>query len=392
MSIEKINFDEITAADIQQLVDNSVSEGLRVEFKRELYGNDDKQKKELLKDVSAFANSHGGHLILGVEEKNGAASCVVGLAGINPDTEVQRLQQSLQTGVEPRIQGIRIRAIPVDGGRFVIVVRIPHSWNQPHRASFKNSLHFWIRDSSGAHEASMDELRNIFTLSSSTIEKIRAFRHDRIRMIQAGEGARPLVGGGRLILHIVPLSAFSSAEQIDLEAALANNEAFLPIGAPGMTPRFNFEGFINTRSGEKNEGYTQIYRNGIVEAALGEIIVERDRDRFIPGLYLEEQIFQVLDHYIDGLKAINVSPPLVIMFTLEGVGGCIYAVTGNRHVGERHRIDRPLLLLPECLLDEYGERTDYHRCVKPAFDALWNAIGYSGSQFFNENGVWVGEH
>jgi len=113
VSIEKINFDEITAADIQQLVDNSVSEGLRVEFKRELYGNDDKQKKELLKDVSAFANSHGGHLILGVEEKNGAASCVVGLAGINPDTEVQRLQQSLQTGVEPRIQGIRIRAIPV---------------------------------------------------------------------------------------------------------------------------------------------------------------------------------------------------------------------------------------------------------------------------------------
>lgn len=188
MSIEKTNFDEIAAADIQQLVDNSVSEGLRVEFKRELYGNDDKQKKELLKDVSAFANSHGGHLILGVEEENGAASSVVGLAGINPDTEVQRLQQSLQTGIEPRIQGILIRAIPVDGDRFVIVVRIPHSWNQPHRASFKKSLHFWIRDSSGAHEASMDELRNIFTLSSSIIEIIREFRLERISQIQAGIG------------------------------------------------------------------------------------------------------------------------------------------------------------------------------------------------------------
>ena len=47
--------------------------------------------------------------------------------GINPDTEVQMLQQSLQTGIEPRIQGIRMRAIPVDGDRFVILIRITHS-------------------------------------------------------------------------------------------------------------------------------------------------------------------------------------------------------------------------------------------------------------------------
>ena len=72
----------------------------------------------------------------------------------------------------------------------------------------------------------MDELRNIFTLSSDTIEKIRAFRLDRIRHIQEGSGARPLEDNGRLILHIVPLSAFSSSEQIDLEAAHANQQSF----------------------------------------------------------------------------------------------------------------------------------------------------------------------
>ena len=99
----------------------------------------------------------------------------------------------------------------------------------------------------------------------------------------------------------------------------------------------------------------------------------------------------MLDGYIDGLKTIGVAPPLVLLVTLEGIGGALYAVTRNRHVRKQHRIDRLPLLLPECVIDEYGSKEDYHRCIKPAFDALWNAIGYSGSQFFNENDVWVGE-
>lgn len=391
MSIEKTDFDEITCTDIHELVEDSISEGIRVEFKRELYAGGDSQKKELLKDVSAFANSHGGHLIIGIEEEKGVAVGVPGLADINPDEEAQKLEQSIQSGIEPRIPGIRIRAIP-DDSKYVIVIRIPSSWNPPHRTSFKGSFRFWIRDSSGAHEASMDELRNIFTLSSDTIDKIRAFRLERIRHIQDQAGAQPLVGGGRLILHIVPISAFSSAEQIDLEAAHANHMSFRPIDSMGMSPRFNFDGFINARGGEQNEGYTQVYRSGIIEATLANITNEIDGDSYVPGLFVENAIFEVLDGYIDGLKTIGVAPPLVLMVTLEGIGGALYAVTRNRHVRKQHRIDRSPLLLPECVIDEYGSKEDYHRCIKPAFDALWNAIGYSGSQFFNENDVWVGEH
>ena len=47
--------------------------------------------------------------------------------------------------------------------------------------------------------------------------------------------------------------------------------------------------------------------------------------------------------------------------------------------------------LPECFLEDYGDVLDHHRVVRPAFDALWNAIGYSRSQFFNDEGLWVGE-
>ena len=62
MSIEKTDFDSIEERDLQELVDAQVPEGLRLEFKFTNYGKSDSEKRELLKDVSALANSHGGHL------------------------------------------------------------------------------------------------------------------------------------------------------------------------------------------------------------------------------------------------------------------------------------------------------------------------------------------
>ena len=49
-----------------------------------------------------------------------------------------------------------------------------------------------------------------------------------------------------------------------------------------------------------------------------------------------------------------------------------------------------IMRLPACFLEDYGTETDHHRAVRPAFNALWNAIGYSKSQFFDEDGHWRG--
>jgi predicted HTH transcriptional regulator len=87
MSIEKFDFDSIDDNDLQELIDAQVPEGLKIDFKLTNYGNSDKDKKELLKDVSALANSHGGHLVLGVEESEGVASKIVGIE-IDADSEI----------------------------------------------------------------------------------------------------------------------------------------------------------------------------------------------------------------------------------------------------------------------------------------------------------------
>ena len=75
----------------------------------------------------------------------------------------------------------------------------------------------------------------------------------------------------------------------------------------------------------------------------------------------------------------------------EGVLGVNYAVRRNIYDEYEQPLPEDVLVLPECVLEDYGGDIDHHRAVRPAFDALWNAIGYSRSQFFNDEGLWVGE-
>jgi hypothetical protein len=393
MPIDRIDFENIGEADVRELISAQVPEGLRVEYKREPYGSSDADRREALKDVSAFANAHGGHLIIGIEARDGIPVALNGVKDLSADEEILRIEQLIRSGIEPRILNARSKAIKLENGNTAIILRIPRSWNVPHRVSAQNSNRFWLRNSSGVHEASMDELRTLFTETASAFDRVRRFRDERIETIISEGVARPLMGDGRLIVHIVPLSAVTTPASIDLKVAYSLHQAFRPIGASGMTPRFNFDGCINERGGEQNYGYTQIFRHGALEATKASIL-RRNKDLphpHIPGTALERYFFEVFGGYVNGLRDLGIEPPLVVMLTLEGVEGAIYAVQSNLFDDPMPTLDRPIMRLPECVINEYGPTASYHSAVRPAFDALWNAIGYAGSKFFDAQGLWVGD-
>jgi hypothetical protein len=391
MAIDRLDFDNLGEADLQELLANQVSEGLRIEYKREPYGNADADKREALKDISAFANAHGGHLVIGIEARDGVPTALQGVQGLNADDEILRMEQLIRAGIEPRIVNIRSKAVRLANGNAALAIRVPRSWNVPHRVSVQNSNRFWIRNSSGVHEASMDELRALFTETSSAMDRVKRFRDERLETVTSGRGPRPLAASGRLFVHIVPLSAASNPSQVDLEAALHLHNSFRPLGAMGMNPRFNFEGYINERGGDVNHGYTQVFRSGALEATKGNILRMHNGRPHIPGLALERYFFEVLESYANGLRDLGIAAPLVVMVTLEGVEGAVYAVRDNPFDDPLPVLDRPTMLLPACVINEYGPVLAYHRAVRPAFDALWNAMGYSASQFFDQNGLWVGD-
>ena len=72
--------DEIVIDDIEEIVQSELPEGETIEFKRKLpttKGNpeswanngtiSEKSKNEILEEVTAFSNSYGGVLVLGIE-------------------------------------------------------------------------------------------------------------------------------------------------------------------------------------------------------------------------------------------------------------------------------------------------------------------------------------
>ena len=88
---------------IASLLTNQVREGRTLDYKDRLLIDDREKKKELLADVTAFANAAGGDIIYGIQERRdnskptGIPESVSGLGNINRDAVLLRL------GGRPRI-------------------------------------------------------------------------------------------------------------------------------------------------------------------------------------------------------------------------------------------------------------------------------------------------
>jgi hypothetical protein len=63
MTLRSVPIDSITEDHLQSLIDDQVAELRIIEYKRELPGRSDGEKREFLADVCSFANTAGGDLI-----------------------------------------------------------------------------------------------------------------------------------------------------------------------------------------------------------------------------------------------------------------------------------------------------------------------------------------
>src|SRR4051812_24321584 len=99
----------ITLADIERLVTDCVHEGKTIEYKQEFYALNapepgrTKQHEEILKDISSFANTLGGDLIIGIRAEKGIPKEVCGFPEPDPDRLKLRISQLAENWLEPRI-------------------------------------------------------------------------------------------------------------------------------------------------------------------------------------------------------------------------------------------------------------------------------------------------
>jgi hypothetical protein len=405
--LEDLPLDQIEYKDVEDFFNLQKPEGQRVDYKRELYRlKTDEEKNELLADVCSFANTYGGHLLLGINEKDGLPSGIVGIECDDGDAEILRMTDLIRAWSEPRLDVHTFKIKPVKrptDGKYVFIVRIEASPNAPHSSYVsKNGIRqFFTRHSNGKSPMNTSELRDAFAASETAFQRMRAFREFRVmNRIHTDEELPVSIGRGpKLILHVLPFSSFSrKLNDFSANDILAHAKDFPPPlqrgGAGEQRP--NLEGLASFY--RRNEvvspyAYVQIFRNGIIEAVnVGPHIVSYDDNENPTDLNpaICEQILIIgLRKYVKGLKNLGVQPPAWGVASLSGTGGL--SIRGNNW--SVNKIDRGFLLMPEVEISNFDE--DPGPLLKSSCDAIWNSAGFYESGTFTESlqtaAAWVKE-
>jgi len=105
----------MTIEELQVLINNSVIENRSLEYKKDLKIGRDAEKREFLADISSFANSIGGKIYFGISEdrSSGRPKELIGIDIDNVDQLLQKLDNIIKTGIEPRIIGIEFEHVEI---------------------------------------------------------------------------------------------------------------------------------------------------------------------------------------------------------------------------------------------------------------------------------------
>ena len=381
---------EVSIGDIETIVHDKIPESRVLDYKLEIHPATDAGNKEFLKDISAFANTIGGYLIYGVNEEEGMPVDIKGVEIDDFDKMKLRFENLLRTGVDPPVRGVDFVAVDFEESKKVVVVQVPKSVARPHVVKIKDHFRFYGRNSSGVYMLEVDDLRRAFLASETLGTRIRNFRNDRLAQIATGEGHIQLIKGAKVVLHLIPVSAFELGNRYDLRAVSSSDiQPMIEVG--GWDHRHNFDGLAffrgNITKGNVLE-YTQIYHNGIIETVNAELLNVYNQRKAIPSPEFEQGIVRAFGSHISVLKKLGVDFPIWVALSLLGIKG--YQMYDPRslsmQLGNRYPIDRDELIIPEVQVEQpqvLGEEV-----LKPAFDAIWNACGYERSFNYDENENW----
>ena len=317
--------EDLEIADIQALVENKVPEDKTLDYKLELPGNKDKEKKEFLGDVASFANTSGGFIIFGIQEEKGIPTSIEGFESEDIDKDIQRLEQIIRTGIEPRIIGYKIKYLELGDNKYILILQIPKSLLSPHWVSFKQSYKFYGRATTGKYYMTLEELRLAFNESSEISQRFAEFRAERISKIYNDD-----IEVGNLylkddeiyfLLHFIPINALTIngfKRKLNLNNIQNKDHKLRPPVSAGWNIRYTLEGFYTFTNSENNLilSYSCLFYNGIIEA-FGKLNTEkREQLKLVNGGNLESHLLRWIFRYLTISKELNINSPLIASITI----------------------------------------------------------------------------
>jgi hypothetical protein len=229
----------------------------------------------------------------------------------------------------------------------------------------------------------MDELIFNGWLSKEELilHRMRSFHRNRIEELKSGQARDKQEKNGKLVIHCIPEQAVTSRKRFSVSDLSKHSQELRAPDCSYWNPRINADGFACSDSPDGFSGYSQVYRDGRLEAVMTRASFRSENRHVLVDTTCERAILQVTKQYLAFCKAIEISAPIWLFCALVNVEGAGFY---SEWPTERRPIDRPVVELPEMEIAALDSNVDTH--LRPLLDCIWNAIGFEGSLNYDEAG------
>lgn len=228
----------------------------------------------------------------------------------------------------------------------------------------------------------MDQL---FLDSLSPEERIRLrmehAHRERVRAIVAGETPFPLRDGTKLIVQLIPEVSAGTPARFPASELKAHGEVIVPLGKDSGSYRFNVDGFAGCDEESRAQAYTQLYRDGRLEAVMANAAYEKQGEKLLHDDFCERAIISLVRQYLFFAEKIGISSPFWLFAAMTGCQG-VKINTWHRFACKA--IDRDTIFLSDSRIEQHD--IDPNTYLRPVFDCLANAVGLERSLNYDEQG------
>lgn len=221
--------------------------------------------------------------------------------------------------------------------------------------------------------------------------RIESFHRERVDSLATGRSPLDKPEGGILVLHLIPRSCAQGRCRFDGAKLKEHGGTFPALGEGVAYSRFNADGLLNYEGRERVRAYSQLFRDGRLEATMTGIVFPIDRRQPSRVLCLrdidcEKAAQQAVGEYLRFCTRVGLSPPLHLFSALVGCNGV--RICTDRGFGDvsDHAIDRCPLLLPDIEIDSLD--AEPAKLLRPWGDSLWQACGMARSFNYDATGNW----
>jgi hypothetical protein len=220
---------------------------------------------------------------------------------------------------------------------------------------------------------------------------MEVFHQQRAEAIASGQSPLGKRDDGILVVHLIPRSCVQGRSRFG-GAKLKEHGGSLPaLGGRGVSMRFNVDGLLNSPSTGEYKAYSQLFRDGRLEAAMLAAPLptgrqRKDSVRCLRDSACEEAVFNTVAGYLQFCKAIGLRVPIQMFSALIGCEGVRICTNTTCNEVSEHAIDRSPAFLPDIEITSLD--AEPRAVLRPWCDTLWQACGMERSFSFDKDGNW----